>query len=67
MELGQLRNRIKNPNVIMTLLKLAELADLIEADLFQAGNALYCKKWDIETKIQSLPQDETLNLINLWK
>ncbi|UMQ59660.1 DUF4376 domain-containing protein [Leptospira interrogans] len=47
--------------------ELTELADLIEVDLFQAGNALYGKKWEIEAKIQSLPQNQTLNLVDLWK
>lgn len=46
--------------------ELSDLADRIELDLFQAGQALYSKKWEIESKIQSLRANEALDLSVLW-
>ncbi|ENO73635.1 hypothetical protein LEP1GSC012_3707 [Leptospira interrogans serovar Valbuzzi str. Valbuzzi] len=46
--------------------ELLELSDLIELDLFNAGQALYSKKWATEEKITSIPQVKTLDLTKIW-
>ncbi|WP_061235103.1 hypothetical protein [Leptospira weilii] len=46
--------------------ELSELSDLIELDLFNAGQALYSKKWAAEREISSIPPGETLDLTTIW-
>ncbi|EMN60832.1 DUF4376 domain-containing protein [Leptospira interrogans] len=46
--------------------ELSELSDLIELDLFDAGQNLYAKKWEMEETISSLPSGETLDLATIW-
>ncbi|EMK22416.1 hypothetical protein [Leptospira kirschneri] len=46
--------------------ELSELADTIEVDLFDAGSILYTKKWELETRIQSLVLEEFLDLAEAW-
>ncbi|UML79169.1 MULTISPECIES: hypothetical protein [Leptospira] len=47
--------------------ELAELSDLIELDLFYAGQSLYAKKWQAEIAINDNPNVTDSELSALWQ
>ncbi|EMO53898.1 hypothetical protein LEP1GSC172_3264, partial [Leptospira noguchii] len=47
--------------------ELSELSDLIELDLFNAGQNLYSKKWRSETAINDNPNITDLELSVIWQ
>ncbi|EMJ55950.1 hypothetical protein LEP1GSC111_4199, partial [Leptospira interrogans str. UT126] len=47
--------------------ELSELLDLIELDLFNAGQSLYAKKWRFEVAINDNPNVTDSELLSIWQ
>ncbi|UML78903.1 DUF4376 domain-containing protein [Leptospira kirschneri] len=56
-----------NQFYLLDATELSKLSDLIELDLFNAGQSLYAKKWRFEVAINDNPNVTDSELLSIWQ